>query len=45
MTDLRIGSIAPDFTAETTQGTIHFHDWIDGQYAVLFSHPKDYTPV
>ncbi len=45
MTQLAIGSIAPDFTAETTQGTIHFHDWIGDDYAVLFSHPKDYTPV
>jgi len=45
MTELRIGSTAPDFTAETTQGTIHFHDWIGDGYAVLFSHPKDYTPV
>ncbi len=42
---LSIGSVAPDFTAETTQGTIHFHDWIDDGYAILFSHPKDYTPV
>ncbi|HTV83668.1 MAG TPA: peroxiredoxin [Acidobacteriaceae bacterium] len=42
---LRINDIAPDFTAETTHGTIHFHDWIDGHWAVLFSHPKDFTPV
>lgn len=42
---LRINDIAPDFTAETTHGTIRFHDWIDGHWAVLFSHPKDFTPV
>ncbi len=42
---LSIGSQAPNFTAETTQGSITFHDWADGSYAILFSHPKDYTPV
>jgi len=42
---LRINDIAPDFTAETTQGTIHFHQWIGDGWAVLFSHPKDFTPV
>ncbi|MGB3812668.1 MAG: peroxiredoxin [Shinella sp.] len=42
---LRINDIAPDFTAETTAGTIHFHDWIGEGWAVLFSHPKNFTPV
>lgn len=42
---LRINDKAPDFEAETTQGRIKFHDWIGDSYAVLFSHPKDFTPV
>ncbi|MEX0871763.1 MAG: peroxiredoxin [Aquisalimonadaceae bacterium] len=42
---LRIGDTAPDFTAATTEGTIRFHAWLDGKWAVLFSHPKDFTPV
>ena len=42
---LRINDEAPNFTAETTQGTINFHDWIGDGWAVLFSHPKDFTPV
>jgi alkyl hydroperoxide reductase subunit AhpC len=42
---LRINETAPDFTAETSQGTIQFHEWIGDGWAVLFSHPKDFTPV
>jgi alkyl hydroperoxide reductase subunit AhpC len=43
--NLRIGDIAPDFEAETTEGRLRFHDWIGDAWAVLFSHPKDFTPV
>jgi alkyl hydroperoxide reductase subunit AhpC len=42
---LKLGDVAPDFEAETTEGRIRFHDWIEGSWAVLFSHPKDFTPV
>ena len=42
---LRLGDVAPDFTADTTEGTIHFHQWLGNAWGVLFSHPADYTPV
>lgn len=42
---LRLGDVAPDFTAETTEGSISFHSWLGTGWGVLFSHPKDYTPV
>ena len=45
MAVLRLGDMAPDFTAESTEGTIHFYQWLGSGWAILFSHPADYTPV
>ena len=45
MATLRLGDIAPDFTAESSEGTIHFHEWLGNGWGVLFSHPADFTPV
>ena len=42
---IQLGDEAPDFTAETTEGPIHFHQWLGSSWGVLFSHPKDFTPV
>ena len=45
MATLRLGDVAPNFTAQSTEGTINFHEWLGDGWGVLFSHPADYTPV
>ncbi len=42
---LRLGDEAPNFTAETTEGKVNFHEWLGGGWGILFSHPKDFTPL